>query len=396
MRICVIGSGISGLTTAFALCSAPGARISVYEQDTHFGGRADVSADGEHCPRFFMDDYSYLFRVLDLLKGPDGRTVRESLKPVRRFAHTEATGWVEISHLYRMLAKEIPLREKLRIAWGWRPSPLLAERHFRGRGENRYGSARNYSPASMARMAANVLRAKTGFVLPGGTDEHLIDPWVGYLRDRDVTLRAGLRVSRVEPRGRRLLVHTREGAEEFDAVVVTAFVPDLVALLDASRIDHRVQETEYTHCVAFTLDLDHREAVLREPGPVLYSRDGINALVQPEADRCVVLCTLSPDTDEDFVLAKVRAHLELRHPVLRVRRRPNQRPGEGILSSDYLRPDRILRRPVQGLYFAGSALRNSYPIDSAEGAVRTGLIVAARLRRDFGPWPQREEDGGGH
>ncbi|MDX2680349.1 FAD-dependent oxidoreductase [Streptomyces sp. NY05-11A] len=384
MRICIIGSGIAGLTTAFALCGHPEAELTVYEQDVHFGGRADVGDGGEHCPRFFMDDYRHLLRILGMIKGPDGRTVHESLRRVRRFAHTETTGWVEISHLYRMMAKEIPLREKLRVLWAWRPSPLLAERHFSGRGDNRYGSARNYSAIPLARMAANLFRSKTAFVLPGATDEYLVDPWVTHLRERGVTLTADRRVSRIEPSGGIVQVHTRAGAEEFDAVVVTAFVPDMVALLDASRIDHTVDEDSHTHCVAFTVDLDAREAVLREPGPVLYSRDGINVLVQPEAGRCVVLCTLSPRTDEEYVMEKVRLHLDLRHPVRRVRTRPNQRPGEAILVGDYLRPGRILRRPAPGVYFAGSAIHNSYPIDSAEGAARSALTTAALIRHDLG------------
>ncbi|MFF2363970.1 FAD-dependent oxidoreductase [Streptomyces sp. NPDC058122] len=384
MRICIIGSGIAGLTTAFALCDHPDAELSVYEQDVHFGGRADVGDGGEHCPRFFMDDYRHLLRILGMIKGPGGRTVHESLRRVRRLAHTETTGWVEISHLYRMMAKEIPLREKLRVLWAWRPSPLLAERHFSGRGENRYGSARNYSPLPLARMAANLFRSKTAFVLPGATDEYLVDPWVAHLRERGVTLTADRRVSRIEPSGGAVRVHTRAGAEEFDAVVVTAFVPDMVALLDASRIDHAVDEDGHTHCVAFTVDLDDREAVLRESGPVLYSRDGINILMQPDAGRCVVLCTLSPRTDEEYVMEKVRLHLDLRHPVRRVRQRPNQRPGEAILAGDYLRPDRITRRPLPGVYFAGSAIHNSYPIDSAEGAARSALTAAALIRRDLG------------
>ncbi|NUK13660.1 FAD-dependent oxidoreductase, partial [Streptomyces lunaelactis] len=138
-------------------------------------------------------------------------------------------------------------------------------------------------------MAANLFRAKTAYVLPGATDEYLVDPWVRHLRERRVTLTADHRVSRIESSGGAVRVHTRDGTEEFDAVMVTAFVPDMVALLDASRIDHVVSEAGHTHCVAFTVDLDTREAVLPAPGPVLYSRDGINVLVQPAAGRCVVL-----------------------------------------------------------------------------------------------------------
>lgn len=67
-----------------------------------------------------------------------------------------------------------------------------------------------------------------------------------------------------------------------------------------------------------------------------------------------------------------------------MRTRPNQRPGEAILVGDYLRPDRILRQPLPGVYFAGSAIHNSYPIDSAEGAARSSLTAAALIRHDHG------------
>ncbi|MDX6354694.1 MAG: hypothetical protein QOF98_1597 [Streptomyces sp.] len=376
--VCVVGAGISGLSTAFHLAAHPDIAITVYEQEDHFGGRADVDPDGEHCPRFFMDDYVQLFAVLRQIKGADGESVFASLRPVRRFAHTPSSGWVEITHLYRILAKEIPLAERLRAVRLWRPSPLVAEQHPL-RNANRYGSLRNFSFVPLTRMVANFFTSKVGYVLPGPTDEYLITPWVRHLRERGVVLRESHRVTRIGPDKDHVTVTTAAGAEDFDAVVVTAFVPDLVSLLDASNLAHTVVETSHTHCVAFTIGLDAREPVVAGTEPSFYCRDGLNILVQPEHRRCVVLCTRSPSTDAAYVLPKVRAFLGLRYEFTGHRTRPNQRPGEAVLVGDYLRAGRILRRPTGNVQLAGSYVHNSYPLDSAEGAARSALAAARRV-----------------
>jgi len=381
MRICVIGSGISGLAAAHRLSSRPDFRVAVYEQADHFGGRADVDADGEHCPRFFMDDYEELFGILRTVGAGDGRSVVDTLRRVRRYAHTPTAGWVEISHLYLTLAKEVPLAEKFRLLRAWRATPLVADQ---GRCANRYGSVRNYSLLPLLRMTANLLRSKSAYALPGPTDECLIAPWVAQLRANGVELSADTRVTMIRPHGSALNLTTTRGTSAFDAVVVTAFVPDLVTLLTASRLGHTVREAGHTHCVAFTLDLDPRERILTAAGPALYCRDGINALVQPEHACCVVLCTTAKNTEAASVLPKVRRSLGLEHDFVRVRSRLNQRPAEAVFVGDYLEPDRILRHRVGNLYFAGSAVRNSYPIDSAEGAVRSAFNAVDRLCRDFG------------
>ena len=408
MRVCVVGGGISGLAAATYLRALPDTHVTVFEQAAHLGGRADVDADGEHCPRFFMDDYTHLFALLRQIPLARGGTVHEALREARRFSHTDA-GWVEISHLYRFLAREIPWRQKIAGARSWRPTPLLAEQHLNA---NRYGSLRNYSALPLLRMGANLFRSKIGYVLPGPTDEYLVDPWVNHLREQGVEFAAGRRVTGLEPispvplgaRGNAPgpdVRHQRRGARgragaggvrvttdalsaDFEVVVVTAFVPDLVHLLNSAGLDHTAVETRHTHCVAHTFDLDPREKIFGS-GPTFYCRDGINVLVQPEHHRCVVLCTTSRRTDAAFVLPRVREFLELSHDPLRAVSRVNQRPGEGIMIGDYLRPERILRRPFPGLYFAGSCMRNSYPLDSAEGAARSAFNAFCRIRRDFFP-----------
>lgn len=383
MRICVIGSGVAGLTAAFALHGLDGADVTVFEQSPQLGGRADTDKNGEHCPRFFMDDYHELLAILSRIDGADGRSVRDSLQRVRRRSHTPSAGWVDISHLYRVLAPEIPWRDKAQALRQWRPSPLVADQFDSAVSGNRYGSLRHYSPAGLARMCRNLLRSRTAYVLPGSTRTHLVDPWVRHLEARGVDFATGTRVLGLRPGpGSGVLVRTKGGEEAYDAVVVTAFVPDLVALLDASGLFHRIVDHRNTHCVAYTMELDPRERLA--PEPVLYGHLGINVLLQPEERRCVVLCTLTPRTDAAHVVPLVREFLGLEYPVVRVLTRPNRRPGEAVYVGDYLRPERILRRRLPGVFFAGSAIRNSYPIDSAEGAARSALAAVRELRRDFG------------
>lgn len=386
MKVCVIGAGISGLTAAFQLSARPGVEVVVLEQDGQFGGRANVEAGGEHCPRFFLDDYELLFGILRQVEGRDGRSVRDSLREVRRFSQVRGVGWVEISHLYRAFAPEIPWAERFRTARAWRPSPLVAERRGARRlaSSNRYGTLRSYSLMPLLRMGLGVVRAKTGYVLPGPTDEYLVDPWVRHLRAHGVDLRTDVQVKAVQPRPEQVSLSTTDGDHDFDAVVVTAYVPDLVALLDASRLYHSVNDLEQIHCAAFTISLDPREPILTSAEPRFYSHKGTNVLLQPEHCRCVVLCTGSASTVEADVLATVREFLGLEHETDHVVARPNQRPGEAVFGGNSVAPHRILRERVARIYFAGSHVRNSYPIDSAESAARSAVNAVEDLCRDFG------------
>jgi predicted NAD/FAD-binding protein len=368
---------------SFYLSTHASLDITVYEQDTQFGGRAGVDAEGEHCPRFFLDDYVHLFDIMRRIEGPGGRTLYDTLRRVRRYSHISTSGWVEISHLYRLFAREITWAERFRAVRAWRPSPLVAERR-RARSANRYGSVRSYSLLPLLRLGPGLIRSKTGYTLCGPTDEYLVTPWTRHLRERGVTLRESTRVTMIRPAAGGVSVRTTPGWAEFDAVVVTAYVPDLVNLLDGSRLYHRVVDLEQIHCVALTIQLDPRERILQNPDPAFYSHKGINILVQPESCRCVVLCTGSTSTRERHVLSRVADFLGLEHDPVQVRMRTNQRPGEAVFAGDSLRPERILRRPVRNLYFAGSCVRNSYPIDSAESAARSALNAVRAMRFDFG------------
>ena len=382
MRVAVIGSGISGLSCAYYLAEHPGVEIVVYERDDVLGGRANTTADGEHCPRIFLDDYHTLFGILRGIAGPDGRSVHDHLRRLRRFSYAYGPGWVEMTHLYRVFAKEIPLGQRIRMIRRPR-SPLVAEQHP-GANANRYGSLKNYSGRELLRMATSLLRSRTALTFDGPTRTHLVEPWVRHLSGRGVTFRPRCPVTELTPRPGRIAVRSAGGDEVFDAAVVTAFIPDVIPLLAASGLPSAAPRHDHTHCKAFTLTLDPAEPILTTAGPAMFCRDGINIVLHSGHQRCVVLVTRAASTADDFVLGKVREYLGLRHPFRAVGVRDNQLPHEAVYAAGYLRPETVLTRPVPGLFLAGSYLRNSYPVDSGEGAARTAFAAYRQICEAYG------------
>ncbi|MFF5225124.1 FAD-dependent oxidoreductase [Dactylosporangium sp. NPDC000521] len=391
VRVCVIGSGISGLSCAFHLTEHEGVEVTVLERDDVFGGRANTDADGEHCPRIFLDDYHALFDTLRRIPGPDGLSVHAHLRRLRRFSYAHARGWIEVSHLYQVFAKEVPLGQRLRMIRLRPRTPLVAEL-YPGANANRYGPLRNFSRFALLRMATSLLRSRTAFAFDGPTQHHLVDPWVRHLTGRGVKLRNRTTVTALTPLPDGIAVSydarsgpgKGTGTERFDAVVVAAFVPDVLPLLRASRLPSAVRPLSHTHCKAFTVELDPAEPALAVTGPAMYCRDGINIVLQSSHQRCLVLVTRAASSADDFVLGKVREYLGLRYPLRSVRVRTNQLAREAVWSATYLRPETMLTQTVPGLFFAGSYLRNSYPVDSGEGAARVALDTCRRVRAAYG------------
>jgi len=382
VRVAVIGSGISGLSCAFYLAEHPGVEIVVYERDDVLGGRANTNADGEHCPRIFLDDYHTLSGILRRVTGPDGRSVHDHLRRLRRFSYAHGYGWVEMSHLYRVFAKEIPLGQRIRMIRRPR-SPLVAEQHP-GANANRYGSLKNYSGLALLSMATSLLRSRTAYTFDGPTHTHLVEPWARHLTARGVTFRPGCPVTKLTPGPGRITVRSVGRVEVFDAAVITAFIPDVIPLLAASGLPSAARHLNHTHCKAFTVELDPAEPILATSGPTMYCRDGINIVLHTSHRRGIVLVTRAASTADDFVLGKVREYLGLRHPFRAVHVRDNQLPHEAVYAASYLRPETVLPRPVPGLFLAGSYLRNSYPVDSGEGAARTALASYRQIRAAYG------------
>ena len=192
------------------------------------------------------------------LRAADGRTVRETLHQPLRYCHT-SSGWVEISHLYPVMAKELRLRDKVAITTARRTSPLLAGQNI-GPNTNRYGSLRNFSVPGLMKMSTSLLRTRIVYVLEGPTDEYLLAPWVAHLEDRDVTIRTNTEVTRIRDESEGAAILSGGGWQSFDAVVVTAFVSDATRLLAASGIGHTVKMVEHSHCKCFTVTLDPARA----------------------------------------------------------------------------------------------------------------------------------------
>lgn len=191
-------------------------------------------------------------------------------------------------------------------------------------------------------------------------------------------------MTKLTPGPGRITVGSGGGTEVFDAAVVTAFVPDVIPLLAASGLPSAARHLNHTHCKAFTFELDPGEPILAAAGPAMYCRDGINIVLYSSHHRGIVLVTRAASTADDFVLGKVREYLALRHPFRAVRVRDNQLPHEAVYAADYLRPETVLTRPVPRLFLAGSYLRNSYPVDSGEGAARTALAAYRQIREAYG------------
>jgi len=392
VRIGIIGAGFAGLTAGYLLSRQPGHRVVLYERAAVPGGRASLSSAGEHCPRVFLDDYYELFRILRQISTPDGTTLLSAIEPLDRYYYTARSEWVKISRLFGFQARELSWRDRLGIARiGW-PSALLAE-HPDASNTNRYSPGSNWSVRTLAKAATKVVASRGALALGGATDDCLLTPWLADLAAHGVDIRLGSEVSHFEGvGGANIWVHSGGTSEMFDAVIMTAFVPDAKRILDASGLEHRLTVLDQTHLKAITVSLDPRESILCRERPALYHSEGVGLLLQPRAARCVAVSIRGPRNDDEYILWRVRRDIGLQFPVVDVAVRPNLLPEEGLYTADYVHPSRILRVKARGIYFAGSYVKNRYPVDSGEGACLTALNAVAALRRDFPDTSERPED----
>jgi glycine/D-amino acid oxidase-like deaminating enzyme len=381
LRVLVVGAGIAGLSAAFYLAGRDGIHVTVYEQDRVFGGRANVVDGAEHCPRVFLSDYERLLGILGEIALPDGRTVLECLRPLRRVSRSAQGEWIELSHLYKFLAREVNWVEKIRLIRDARRRPLLASESGE-RWRARQLLARNYSTRTVLQVLVSMFKSRSAYVLPGPTDEYLTTPWVRHLRTMGVVLRedSGVTAIRSDPRG--VTVEVGGRVERFEAVVVAAFAPDAARILAASGVAHSLDNgLSHVHRKVWTIALDPAEPVLTAGGAGLYCDDGINILVQPEHRRCVVLCSRRMDTDDAWLTGRVREILALRHPLVGVGVRANQQPNEAVFAADGHPRRKIVKGGLPHVYFAGSHIRTRYPVDSGEAATCTAYEAVAELER---------------
>ncbi|MGC7095359.1 FAD-dependent oxidoreductase [Amycolatopsis lurida] len=383
MRVCIVGSGISGLAAAHYLTDRPGVSVTILEREGEYGGRANVTADGEHCTRLFLSDYHYLLGLFREIPGVAG-TVLDSLRRCRRFASRSDGTWVEIDHIYAFLAKTRGLswRDKVAIAKSNWQAILVARRSTQS--ANVFGSIWNWSAGSLVRAMASSRRESISYAFPGSTDRYLTEPWTRFLRSRGVELRNRSRVEQISRAADGVHVVTESGRERFDVVIFTGFVHDAYTLLDQSGVARPMDCRQHTHCKAFTIDLDPREPVLASGDVRIYAGAGITTVVQPDENRCVTLAAFPRSTENDFILDQVRGQLSLRFPPLRLRTRSNLSPGEAVFVGEYVDPRRLEESFGGQVYFAGSYTDNSYPLDSGEGACRSAFHAVSRLTEAHG------------
>src|SRR4051794_34580854 len=226
MRICIIGGGISGLAAAHYLTDTDDHEVTIFEAATVIGGRANVTADGEHCTRVFLDDYHYLRNLLADVPAAGGRQLLDSLLPAQRYARARDGRWIRIDHIYAFLSRAggLTVRDKAAILISNRRSLLAAidadrwKRRADSPGTrrwtlrlpsqdpvlditstNRYGSLWNWSPAGLYRALRSAWSSANAFVLGGCTERHFTRPWVEVLQNRGVTVPSRRPVDRIEP-----------------------------------------------------------------------------------------------------------------------------------------------------------------------------------------------------
>ncbi|HEX4427870.1 MAG TPA: NAD(P)-binding protein [Frankiaceae bacterium] len=390
----MLGAGLSGLTAAHLLSTVEGTAVDVFEARRVPGGRANVEDGGEHCQRLFLADYQMLLPLLEEIPHADGRSVRDCLVPMRRFARAPTLGWIEISHHYSMIASEISLLEKLRMARASRRSILLA-RHLRGPNTNFLGAPKNkYSLRSKFAVLSAFLRRQDAFSLPGPTDEYFIDPWVRLLSSRGANFHLASAVERIIFREHSVELLVGGRRERFDAVISTLFVSSLRTLLDQSDIAHSLPRSEHAHCACFTIHFDPAERSPRTSTQGLYTHQGINIMVQPKVGRCTALCIRTPRSDEGWVLSRVAEMLELSHSVAAVRHRANTAADEALFIGDHVRRDRVFAGAQPGRFqVAGSWIRDDYPVDSGESATLSAFESVRAICRSLGLEPPLRPGG---
>lgn len=381
MRVCVVGSGIAGLCAAHYLSRYEGVDVTMVERATHPGGRADVTAGGgEHCPRVFLDDYHHLFEILREIPLSDGSSIHAGLRKLVRYCHSGTSGWVPISHLYRFHSPEIPLRERLRLALAMSRTPLVADSALN---TNRYGSLRNYSLSSLVRVGKNLLRSRDGYALDGPTDELLVVPWLDHLVRRGMHFRPATPAEGISSHRDGVLVRLDGGWEEYDAAVVTAYLPDVLDLIPVLPVARATAGLPHSHCACLTVTLDAREDVVARGEVALYFRHSLAVLIQPTARRCVVMCLRPHSTDTGWVMQRLREMLDLRHDVVGVLRRENHSPAEAVFTAEPLRVADVVADGMEHVYLAGSYLKSRYPIDAAECAAQTAFAAVEHMRARY-------------
>jgi phytoene dehydrogenase-like protein len=256
--IAVLGAGISGLTLAAELKERGFTRVVVYEREPRVGGKScTVSIGGRpHDLGATMGvpiDYRHVLRRSRRAGIRDVPFPRETSWSLARGGPVRLNPLRELPGILAEGAKYLLLHglrwrgvdgtglhrapPALRVPWS-----QVVERHGlqavnRRMLAYRTGYGYGYDDTVPAVMYANLFRPRTilglavsrSFMWEGGTQPI----WEAVARDLDV--RTGTAVERLERDATGVVVHTAAGGARFDAVVVTLSPPDALRVLDATE-----------------------------------------------------------------------------------------------------------------------------------------------------------------
>lgn len=377
----MIGAGVSGLAAATYLSNYPGVDVTILERNPRVGGRADVVGNAEHCQRLFIDDYSMMFDLLRQIPSETG-TVYESLRPVSRMVHVDGQ-WRRISRLYAIWSRELTFWEKYRVINERRTSPLLGERAKAHRKSLRM--LRNFDLRTFGALVWASKRPQGISCLPGRTDECLTLPWLRFLENRGVRVNLGTPAARLYRARGHASWSVEAGSAEltFDAVITTLLPDDLAALLDASNLAHRLPRNhEHLNFKTLTFDFDDLHPDDNFPEYALMAKNGVSVFLQRPEGRCTAFCTSPLDATDEYIIEQVRNICGARGLVRLVGTRENADPSEVIYCARQIQPSSVLLQHHRGLYFAGSAMAASYPVDSGEAATRAAREAVDQLLAD--------------
>lgn len=301
-----------------------------------FGGRARVESGVEHCQRLFIEDYNVLFDILKSVEIKPGKRLFDNLDKIDRYVYLKERGWVEITHMYALLSSELTIREKLSELKGAFSPPLLGNHHQRSN-ENVFPKLRDFSLKSLIRAFSNALRSKKVYSLSGPTDAFLINPWIEFLEEHGVKFILGSKVERLSISAESHVYS--DGDDEYDAniIVFTSYLSDTMEILARSNLNVSCALTTQMHCCCYTIQLDPREPILKQPRNSLYTRHGYFYFIQPRSNRCVIFCGRAPDsTEKEVVIEDVKEGLDLKYEVQPLGVAENKSLRDAIHVTDYI------------------------------------------------------------
>ena len=247
--VLIVGGGIAGLTVAYELGRSGQFDIIVCEQNPELGGKARSLRTAhqqptEHAMRVLLASYTCLFRIMEEIKSPEGKSLMDNLR-YPHFSFRDGTNeyktsaeYIGFFHYLRdafgmirfFLRAKVPVIELAiflfrvgRILWST-PSQVNARMGrvsfeeymdsvdrspaFRGTmlrvSEMLVAAKRTASAALVARLVIEWFVGpflhspfrRLGFAsLDGPTSERLIDPWVEHLKRQGVKFRLNTRIT---------------------------------------------------------------------------------------------------------------------------------------------------------------------------------------------------------